>query len=199
MILSHNDDDHSGGVPYLAESFDTENYILAAAAKPTYENVISVAEEHDSTVIFVEEGDVFELGGGATLTVLWPEGDTQAEDNELSLVVKLTYGDFETLFTGDAEGKALAGLMNHPASLDADILKLPHHGSKNSYDEEFYRAVDPDAVVISVGKNSYGHPADKVVAYFERHYVDVYRTDTHGAVTVVSDGNGYEIIPYRNN
>ncbi|MBQ1251792.1 MAG: MBL fold metallo-hydrolase, partial [Firmicutes bacterium] len=69
----------------------------------------------------------------------------------------------------------------------------------NSYDEGFYRAVDADTVVISVGKNSYGHPDDSVVTYWERHYADVYRTDVHGAVTVRSDGSGYTVTPYRNN
>lgn len=199
VLLSHNDDDHSGGVPYLAESFDTGNYILSTAAKPTYENVITIANDHGSTVTFAEKGDTFDLGNGAILTVLWPKGDAQAEDNDLSLVVRLTYGDFEVLFTGDAEEKALKGLMEDTASLDADLLKIPHHGSKNSYDEDFYRAVDPDDVIISVGKNSYGHPDDKVVDYFERRYVDVYRTDMHGAVTVLTDGSGYEVIPFQNN
>ncbi|MBQ2764704.1 MAG: DNA internalization-related competence protein ComEC/Rec2 [Firmicutes bacterium] len=197
VLLSHNDDDHSGGIPHLAESFDMENYILAKVAKPTYENVMAVAEEHGGTVTFAKKGDVFELGDGAELTVLWPEEDTQAEDNDLSLVVKLTYGDFEALFTGDAEEKALRGLMEDAETLSADLLKIPHHGSKHSYDEGFYRAVDPDAVVISVGKNSYGHPNDSVVGYFEKHYVDVYRTDMHGAVTVTTDGEGYTIIPFQ--
>lgn len=199
ILLSHNDDDHSGGVPYVADSFDVKDYILASAAEDTYEDILAVADDHDSTVTWVSTGDVIDLGADASLRVLWPKETAEAEDNALSLVVKLTYGDFEALFTGDIEGSGLHGLMTEKELLDADILKIPHHGSKNSYDEDFYRAVDPDVVVISVGKNSYGHPADRVVDYFDRRYRDVYRTDLNGAVTVTTDGNGYEITSYRNN
>ena len=114
------------------------------------------------------------------------------------MVLRLTYGDFSALFTGDLEGSGLKGLLRSGEDLSADLLKIPHHGSKNSYDEDFYRAVDADAVIISVGKNSYGHPAESVVEYWSRHYADLYRTDEDGAVTVTVDPKGsYEITSYR--
>lgn len=199
ILLSHNDDDHSGGVPYLAESFDVEDYILASAAEDTYADILTVAEKHHSDVTWVNCGDVIDLEDDIRLDVLWPQQNFEAEDNALSLVVKLTYGDFEVLFTGDVEGSGLNGLMLDKKALAADILKIPHHGSKNSYDEDFYQAVNPDAVVISVGKNSYGHPNDRVVDYFEQRYRKVYRTDLDGSVTITSNGCGYEITSYRNN
>ncbi|MGN1010736.1 MAG: ComEC/Rec2 family competence protein, partial [Clostridia bacterium] len=198
VILSHNDDDHSGAVPYLAENFPVEEYVLAAAAEETYGDLLAIAEEEKSEVTWVQRGDTINLGDGVFLTVLWPEETAQGEDNELSMVVKLTYGDFSALFTGDTEGSGLKGLMSSGEDLSADLLKIPHHGSKNSYDEDFYRAVDADAVIVSVGKNSYGHPAEQVISYWERHYADVYRTDEAGAVTVTVDSEGYEITPYRN-
>ena len=114
------------------------------------------------------------------------------------MVLRLTCGDFSALFTGDLEGSGLKGLLRSGEDLSADLLKIPHHGSKNSYDEDFYRAVDADAVIISVGKNSYGHPAESVVEYWPRHYADLYRTDEDGAVTVTVDPKGsYEITSYR--
>ena len=146
---------------------------------------------------WVKKGDVIDLGGGVSLEVLWPEETAEGEDNELSMVLRLTYGDFSALFTGDIEGSGLGALVGSDEELSADLLKIPHHGSKNSYDEDFYRAVDADAVVISVGKNSYGHPADQVISYWERHYADVYRTDEAGAVTVTVNSKGYDITPYR--
>ena len=198
VILSHNDDDHSGAVPYLAKNFPVEEYVLAAAAEETYGDLLAIAEEEKSEVTWVQRGDTINLGDGVFLTVLWPEETAQGEDNELSMVVKLTYGDFSALFTGDTEGSGLKGLMSSGEDLSADLLKIPHHGSKNSYDEDFYRAVDADAVIVSVGKNSYGHPAEQIISYWERHYADVYRTDEAGAVTVTVDSEGYEITPYRN-
>ncbi|MGN0962468.1 MAG: DNA internalization-related competence protein ComEC/Rec2, partial [Clostridia bacterium] len=197
VILSHNDDDHSGAVPYLAENFPVEEYVLASAAEDTYADLLALAAEENSEVTWVKKGDVIDLGGGVSLEVLWPEETAEGEDNELSMVLRLTYGDFSALFTGDIEGSGLGALVGSDEELSADLLKIPHHGSKNSYDEDFYRAADPDAVVISVGKNSYGHPADQVISYWERHYADVYRTDEAGAVTVTVDSTGYDITPYR--
>lgn len=197
VFLSHNDDDHSGAVSYLAENFPVEEYVLAAAAEETYEDLLDIAEEKGSEVTWVNHGDEIDLGGGLLLTVLWPEAESQGDDNELSMVLKLTYGDFSALFTGDLEGIGLEGLMASEENLSSNLLKIPHHGSKNSYDEDFYRSVDPDAVIISVGKNSYGHPADQVMNYWERHYVDIYRTDEDGAVTVTVDLEGYGITSYR--
>lgn len=198
VVLSHQDNDHSGALPYLAENFGIEEYVFAEAARGTYDDLGALAAGNDSDVTWVRSGDEIDLGDGVKLAVLWPEASSAATDNELSMVVKLTYGDFSALFTGDIEGCGLQGLMSAPELLAADVLKIPHHGSKNSYDEGFYRAVNPAAVVISVGKNSYGHPADEVVDYWQRRYVDVYRTDADGAVTVTVDKKGYEIVTYRN-
>ena len=197
VILSHSDDDHSGAVPYLAENFPVEEYVLASAAEDTYADLLSLAAEENSEVTWVKKGDVIDLGGGVSLEVLWPAETAEGEDNELSMVLRLTYGDFSALFTGDIEGSGLGALVGSDEELSADLLKIPHHGSKNSYDEDFYRAVDADAVVISVGKNSYGHPADQVISYWERQYADVYRTDEAGAVTVTVNSKGYDITPYR--
>ena len=198
VILSHNDDDHSGAVPYLAENFPVAEYVLASAAEDTYADLLALAAEENTEVTWVKRGDRIDLGGGASLEVLWPEETAEGEDNELSMVLRLTCGDFSALFTGDLEGSGLKGLLRSGEDLSADLLKIPHHGSKNSYDEDFYRAVDADAVIISVGKNSYGHPAESVVEYWPRHYADLYRTDEDGAVTVTVDPKGsYEITSYR--
>lgn len=198
VLLSHNDDDHSGAVPYLEENFPVEEYLLAAAAEPSYEELLNLAADKGSEVTWLKRGDRIDLGKGVSLSVLWPEAEATGESNELSLVVKLTYGDFDVLFTGDVEGKGLQGLLDSGEDLSAELLKIPHHGSKNSYDEEFYRLVDPDAVIISVGKNSYGHPADSVLDYWTFHGVDLYRTDEDGAVTVTVDPTGYTVNLYRN-
>lgn len=197
VILSHNDDDHSGAVAYLAESFGIENYVIPSAASASFEDVLGLAERDDADITFVSAGDVLDLGGGVKLEVFWPERASQGESNELSLVAKLTYGDFSVLFTGDVEGSGLKALEASREDISADILKIPHHGSKNSFDEVFYEKADPDAVLISVGPNSYGHPSEEVVSYWQKHHVDCYRTDLCGAVTVVSDGRGYDISLYR--
>ena len=200
VFLSHNDDDHSGALPYLAADFELEALCFPAAAEGRFADKIAVAEGEDAAVATVKSGDVLDLGGGVRLEILWPDADSEGEDNDLSLVARLTYGDFSVLFTGDVEGSGLAALdamAKENAGLDADVLKIPHHGSKNSFDPAFYEAVDAEAAVISVGKNNYGHPDDDVVSYWRERKIPCYRTDLDGAVTVFSDGGGYEITTFR--
>lgn len=196
MILSHNDIDHSGGVPYLNEFFGISSYVLAEAASDTYGEISAQAEADGAGITWVSSGDILDLGGGATLEVFYPSAKEEAYGNELSMVARLSYGDFSVLFTGDVEEGGIASLLASEEDIRADILKIPHHGSVYSYDEDFYRAVSPENMVISVGKNSYGHPYEGIMDYCEEQGIGCYRTDMDGAVTVTSDGSGYEITPY---
>jgi competence protein ComEC len=100
--------------------------------------------------------------------------------------MKLNYGETGFLFTGDLEGENLLNAANK--AISAQVLKLPHHGSAYSFNEDFYRRVSPLAAVICVGQNSYGHPALTVVEYWERRNIPLFRTDIDGAVTFWSDG-----------
>lgn len=196
MILSHNDIDHSGGVSYLNEFFGISSYVLAAAADYTYDDITAQAVADGAGIAWVSTGDTIDLGHDTTLEILYPDEDETAYGNDLSMVARLSYGDFSVLFTGDLEEGGIAALLTSGQDIDADILKIPHHGSKYSYDEEFYRAVSPENVVISVGKNSYGHPDEAIIDYCSDYEIGCFRTDLDGAVTVVSDGGGYEISTY---
>lgn len=196
MIVSHNDIDHSGGVGYLNEFFGISSYVLAEAAAYTYDDITAQAVADGAAVTWVSTGDTIDLDHDTTLEILYPDEDEEAYGNELSMVVRLSYGDFSVLFTGDLEEGGIAALLSSGQDIDANVLKIPHHGSKYSYDEEFYQAVSPEDVVISVGKNSYGHPDEAIINYCSNYDIGCFRTDLDGAVTVVSDGSGYEITTY---
>jgi competence protein ComEC len=196
MMLSHNDIDHSGGVFYLNEFFGISSYVLAEAASYTYDDISAQAVADGSTVAWVSTGDIIDLGNDTTLEILYPDAEENAYGNELSMVARLSYGDFSMLFTGDLEDGGIAALLSSGQDIGADILKIPHHGSQYSYDEEFYQAVSPKSVVISVGKNSYGHPYEGIIDYCNDREIGCFRTDLDGAVTVISDGSGYEITTY---
>jgi competence protein ComEC len=112
--------------------------------------------------------------------------------NNDSLVVRLDYGEFHVLFTGDVEANVLENLHD-PEKLHAEIVKVPHHGSKYSWSEAFYRSVNPNAAVISVGPNNYGHPSGQVLRGLSQMGVACYRTDRTGAVIISSDGDDYQV------
>jgi competence protein ComEC len=123
--------------------------------------------------------------------------DNQA--NEGSLLLQLSYGEIDFLFTGDLGTNILEQLVAaNGENLESEVLKAPHHGSKNSYCESFYQVVQPDYVVFCVGeKNSYGHPAAIVVEYLQSMGALIFRTDLNGTVTFFTDGERLDVHTYK--
>ena len=114
--------------------------------------------------------------------------------NNESVVLMLKYGETEVLLTGDIEAKTERKIILGGADIDADILKVAHHGSKTSTLAEFLYEVSPQVAVIQVGtKNRYGHPTQEVLSRLENFGVKLYRTDVDGGVKVISDGVNYLI------
>lgn len=150
-----------------------------------------------------QHGGWIDLGDGVALWVLWPpatllQGTTeQFFDNENSLVMKVVYGDFSLLLTGDAGLPAEMGLLNGGAPVQATILKVGHHGSKGSSSTTFLNAVDPQVAVIQVGAdNGYGHPHPEVVERLAGRLL--LRNDLHGRIHLYSDGRQLWIETEKN-
>lgn len=151
------------------------------------------------------EGQKIDLGGGARLTILAPSEPYFTKDhmksggneaNANSIVVRLDYGNFSMLFAGDAENQTEHRMLTKDLSLQADVLKVAHHGSKYATAADFVERVKPSAAVISAGAwNRYGHPAQAVLDRFKAKNVKLYRTDLHGEVTITTRGrkNDYAI------
>ena len=136
-------------------------------------------------------GQWLDLGGGATLSVLHPPRDGLAADDEddSSLVLRVSLGDAAFLLTGDigADGEAYL-LSNHADLLHAPVLKVAHHGSGESTSTAFLAAVQPLTAVISVGEdNPYVHPSPRTLDRLGAR--PVFRTDLHGDVEITTDGH----------
>ena len=116
--------------------------------------------------------------------------ETWAISNNDSLAFRVTYGARTFLLTGDMERVMEYRLLESPLQLQADVLKVGHHGSKTSSSEEFLEAVSPSVAVISAGfENSFGHPNPEVVTRLGERHAAVLRTDLDGLVTVRTDGS----------
>ena len=114
--------------------------------------------------------------------------------NNGSVALKLSYGEVDILFTGDIEGETDAALLAWGARLQAEVLKVAHHGSSTSSSARFLRAVRPDWAVISVGQfNRFGHPSSAVVTALQENGASVLRTDRSGAVILSSDGRSITV------
>ena len=191
-VLTHPDGDHmlaQADAPLrfrIAAAWDT----LTSQANPDGELWRARMAANGAVVHLQHTGGWADLGDGVALWVLWPPpGGFQTEnaDNENSLVLKLVYGDFSVLLTGDAGLPSEAVWLREGAPLAATVLKVGHHGSAHSTGRDLVAAVAPQAAVIQVGAdNDYGHPTGEVLENLAGRLV--LRNDLDGTVHVVSDG-----------
>jgi competence protein ComEC len=143
-------------------------------------------------------GEVFTVGG-LRLAVLSPDRcwtGTESDTNNDALVLLATYEGDTVLLATEPEEPAQEWLLGSGVALQAQVLKVPHHGAATSV-PEFFRAVDPRVAVISVGENTYGHPVPAVLDAIAETGAAVWRTDRHGTLTVTFDGNGPVVTPER--
>ena len=149
-------------------------------------------------------GVKYDLGNGALLTVLAPTEPLFTKDhmktggnetNANSIVTRLDYGSFSMLLPADAEEQTEHRMLSKDVNLEAQILKIAHHGSKYATSEDFLKRVKPQFAVISCGAwNRYGHPSQTVLDHLRAVGVKVYRTDLQGEVTITTRGKEGDVV-----
>ena len=176
MLISHFDSDHIGGLFYVMENIKVKNVIISKQGENS-ENLtkfINIVKEKKIKVMIVEKGDIVQIDKYSYFEILFPEEDLIKENilNNNSIVAKFNCLNLRMLFTGDIEEIAeerLEELYNDTNKLNADILKVAHHGSKTSSTSKFLELVDPQIALIGVGKNNnFGHPNDGVIDRMEK-------------------------------
>jgi competence protein ComEC len=200
VALTHAHQDHIGGLAAILENFRVGTLWIGreveSAALAKLENL---AREKNIPIVHELRGKAFSWDG-VEAQLLWPEISPQAvgtsAKNNDSLVLHLKYGERGMMLPGDAENQAESSVLsdNDESALRADVLKVGHHGSKNSTTPEFLAAVHPRVAVISAGEdNPYGHPNPELLARLTAAGVRILRTDHDGAVHVLTDGKRLEI------
>lgn len=162
----------SDGVLSVIEELKVKNLIISKQGKHTeqFQKLVTLVKQKNTNVMIVKKGDRVAIEQGVYFDILWPQ-EKLVKDNVLnnnSIVAKLQYRKFSMLFTGDIEEKAEKLLMTEKLKLQADILKVAHHGSKSSSTREFIKMVNPKVCLIGVGKNNtFGHPNEEVLRRFQ--------------------------------
>lgn len=196
VIATHPHADHIGEMADVLRNFPTDRFVLAympEGKEPTTNVYISMLEALDEQNISVDEavpGDTYTLGT-AQLQVLAPISE-DSDANAMSVVTRLTFGERSFLFTGDAEEEVEREILTRGFDVQADVLKVGHHGSRTSGSEPFLQRVNPTYAVITCGEgNSYKHPHDEVLDRLEAMGVTYYRSDLCGDIvfTVTEDGD----------
>jgi len=187
-LLTHPDQDHSGGLAAVLERYR----VGAAAAGPAWSDSPGFQAWEDAVadegldVEPLQQGGRIDLGAGAFVEVVWPPADAPPGDNNVSVVLRITWRDVSFLLTADIDQETERTLLLTGVRLSAEVLKVAHHGSAGSSSAEFVAAVRPAVAVISVGENPYGHPSGAVVERLRP--AAVFRTDQSGDVDVSTDG-----------
>ena len=187
LVLTHYHSDHCSGVPGLLKKMPVRSAVLPPPDDEVTwdESIRRLADENGCSVYTVGDTAVGLSFGEASARV-WPPLAEEGE-NERCLAVLFSQGSFDALVTGDMPASGEQMLVSLKELPDTEVLIAGHHGSAFSSCDEFLDAVTPEIVLISVGANEYGHPADVTLRRLARHGAEVLRTDELGSITVTSD------------
>lgn len=195
VVLTHPDKDHLAGLVDVLDRYKVGAVLTTGVRRETalFHRWEQKLKEKGIPVIIAKRGLWSEIAPGIGLLIFTPEtavnGEIMEKTNNTGIVAKLIYGTTSYLFTADIEKPVEELIVRSNLNLDADVLKVAHHGSKTSSSENFLTATSPDIAVISLGRsNSYGHPHAEVIERLKEHVRHILRTDLNGDVTIKSNG-----------
>lgn len=193
LIGTHPHDDHMGGMSEVIREFEIGTIYTPDTSKESittswYMDFLDAVEERNVTWKYPKEGDVLELGE-AVIQVMAPNSNSYEDLNNYSIVNKIVYGEVSVICMGDAEAISEKEILNNGLNVQAQIIKLGHHGSNTSSSKEFIEAVKPQYALISAKKgNTYNHPIKSVMKLLEKEEIKVYRTDESGTIIMTTNG-----------
>lgn len=192
IFISHNQKDHFGGVDYILDRYQVDTIYLVNDLNASLQLFKQLKEKIVNKKVKIEA----ELAGkiikfmNDKITIMWPtEGLNSNNDNDFSSVLLFEENTFKVLFTGDASPFILDRVSHQVGAIlesplhNINILKVPHHGSKNGLNKNFLELAGPKVAVISVGKNNpYGHPVKAVLDMLKAKNIKIKRTDINGDI-----------------
>jgi competence protein ComEC len=203
LVMSHPQLDHFGGLAFLVKNFSPRTLWSSGERSKgeRFQQLEVTLDKEGVRVAALCAPGAKKVIGGVKVEVLHPPCDHPGlKTNDASLVLRLSYQGVDFLFPGDLERVGERILLQGKSPLTSEILKVPHHGSRTSSTAAFVAGVLPALAVVSAGShNRFGFPAPEVVARYEERGSQVLRTDQVGAITIISNGQGYTVetfLPY---
>lgn len=197
MIATHPHADHIGGLIAVLDAFEVQQiwHNGDESTSKTYDEFMDAVENERSEVHIARLHDTIELGE-LSFYVLHP-AELGDDTNNNSVILHLSYGNVDFLFTGDAEAEAEGEMMIRSSVPvpEVEILKVGHHGSRTSSSEAFLDIAQPEVAIYMAGEdNRYGHPHAETLAALKAIGAVIYGTDNRGDIVVKTDGGSYTII-----
>ena len=188
VVGTHPHTDHIGGLEEVINTFDVGTIYMpkVSSNSKTFEDLLTTISNKGLKVETAKSGVVFLDEDNLKLEFIAPNSDNYSNLNNYSAVLKLTYLDNTFLFMGDAETLSEDEITS---DVNADVIKVGHHGSDSSSSVEFVKKVSPEYAIIMVGEgNSYNHPYQSIIDRYESVGAKVLRTDLDGNIVCDSDG-----------
>ncbi len=193
IVASHPHADHIGGLIAVLDSFEVEEIWLNGdtSTSKTYKEFMSRVNTEGTSINEALRGQSIEVDS-LTFLILHPVKPLVGDTNNNSIVLRLSYGDIDFLFTGDAEKEAEASILESGLTVQANILKVGHHCSKTSSSPQFLNAVKPQLAIYMAGEsNRYGHPHEETLTALTEAGAEIYGTDIHGTTIITTDGEAF--------
>lgn len=193
VIQTHPDSDHIGGLIEVLRRYNVDLVVESGVGSnsPFYKEIGEIIDKKEINHVLARKGMKINVDNGAYIEVLFPDREVDGIDsNDASVVLKLVYGDNSFLLMGDSPKKIERYLVDlNKDILDADVLKIGHHGSKTSTSELLLGYASPEFAIISSGEgNKYNHPHNEVLSLLTKFKIEVLRTDNMGTIVFKSDG-----------
>lgn len=187
IVMTHPDQDHIGGFVEIFKNYEVKTVIKtnAQSESKTYNAISELIYEEGSEVVEAKIGINIIFPNGIRINTIYPFDsvtESKSDTNSSSVVMLLDHKKSRFLFTGDIPMEKENEILQKGIDISADILKVSHHGSKYSTSDEFLKAISPKDTIISVGKNSYGHPTEDVLQRLKKIGARIFRTDEVGDI-----------------
>lgn len=188
VVVTHYHADHTNGLYEVLRRIPVQTVYLPDIEDEygVRERLVSLAEEKGAQVTYVTKETADTLGD--TVLTIYPPVQSGGDLNELGLAALASAGDFDLLITGDMSGSTEKKLVETYALPDIEVLVVSHHGSRYSSNIRFLKSVTPEAAVISVGDNNYGHPSEETLQRLLAVGADIWRTDQQGTIRITVNG-----------
>ncbi|HLD92089.1 MAG TPA: MBL fold metallo-hydrolase [Patescibacteria group bacterium] len=192
VILTHPQEDHYGGLIDVFKNYKVEKFgqYNTKSSNQSYQVLEKMVGSRGVEGIILHQGIVVRLGMIYLDVLNPPEGMQDKNENNNGIVTLLKYGQFKALFMADVEDSTSNKISESIEIQNIDYIKVNHHGSKNGLTKNLLDVIKPKVAIISVGKNSYGHPDSTIIEMLKNVDAKILRTDELGNIELITDGAG---------